>query len=111
LLFFTLILLQLHHGGLWNCFFLSLVTFIVHREIYKKGDSTSDLESQLQNTPEDEPHWRLLSGDIFRTPLFVQLYSILVGVGGQLIVALIFTSFIALFSHFYEQFLFLKYLF
>lgn len=97
---------KIHWFSIFNSFmmvlFLSGIVFMILIKMLNSDllKYTKDLES---NQIQDETGWKQLSGDIFRSPSFLELFSALIGTGFQLFVLVFFVIIFAIIDTYYDD--------
>jgi len=90
---------EIHWLAVINSFVLVLLltaflTIILMRVL--KNDFSRYMEIEEDTMEEEESGWKLIHGDVFRTPQYPTLFSAAVGTGTQLLVSTFFTLILAL---------------
>ena len=89
-LFIIIIIVRIHWFSVFNSFMmviflLGLVSMILLRTLRKDYQryTSDDLES-LERDMNEETGWKLVHGDVFRSPMMLELFAAVVGTGVQL---------------------------
>jgi hypothetical protein len=101
---------RIHWFSIFNSFMMvifliGLVSMILMRTLrkdyarYSKDDDIEDMERDLV----DEYGWKQVHGDVFRTPSYSMLFSVLIGTGSQIAVVALFVIVLTIVGELYTE--------
>ncbi|KAK8795624.1 hypothetical protein WA158_000281 [Blastocystis sp. Blastoise] len=99
---------QIHWFSILNSFMIviflaGLVALIMMRTLnYDYARYKQDYSDNVERN-KDDSGWKRIHGDVFRTPVHIQMYSILMGTGAQLCFSILISLMLILFGGHYVQ--------